>query len=105
MEDHLHRSRPDRESLLRHGVMRARNRNRDKRNTALHCQVERSFLEGQQLAIEGAFALYVDRHVEALPYNLLSGLNSLDAPIAIAAINRHKRPHTHRLSQNPVAEP
>src|SRR5260370_42105493 len=103
MEDHLHRTRPDRESLLRHGIMRARNRDRDDRNTALHCQVERAFLEWQQLAIEGAFALYVDRHVESLPYSLLSGLNSLDPLSESASIHCDKRPHSYRVTADRVA--
>src|SRR5580692_4500491 len=104
MKFYRHCSRFDCESALRHHLVSTGDRNRHHRDSAFHREIERSFLEWQQLAVERALAFDIDRHVEALLHYLLGGAHRFDASVAIAAIDRHERSHPHRAAQDWIVE-
>src|SRR3984957_13087271 len=49
-----------------HDVMGSGDSDGNERDSGLHGEIEGALLERKELAIEGAFAFHVDRHVEAL---------------------------------------
>lgn len=100
MENYRRRSRLNGEATFGHDVVRAGDRDRDHRNSALEREIEWPFLEGQQFAVKRAFALDVDGHVDALIDNLFGGVDGFDAGLAIAAVNGDEHAEPHGASEN-----
>src|ERR1700722_13358740 len=101
MKNHRHLSRPDRESCLRHGVMRTHYCYRNYGNSTLHSQIEWTLLERQQLAVKRTPAFHVNGHIDALFHDdRLRRSHRFDAGLAIAAVDRHQRSHAHRAAEN-----
>ncbi len=100
MENYRCGSRLNGEAAFGHDVVRARNRDGNDGNSALEREIERAFLEGQQLAVERALAFDVDGHVNALVDDLLGGVDSVDASLAIAAVDGDERAKAHGASED-----